>query len=347
MKSKLKVIIPIIIFLIILGILLINFNKKTNIELKEDIFVYELGTDITSDVTNYLNEPDLIKDLKEFIVSSDDLILKDNIFIKRDLDLVPVGKYNFNIQYKDKTKEFVIEVVDTTKPEFNSLKSIIELEETKENINLTEYFEATDLSNVTLAIEGKYNLSEAGEYKLKIIATDESNNIASEDFVLKVNKKIEVVANPSNDKKDSTNKNNVNANKDTNSNNNNNSSNNSNTQNTPSNRYRKDISNSYVNQVNAYRVANGLSALPVTSEAQIEADRRAKELVNNYSHDGAGYGFGEVIGNGTAGVDFITAWKNSPSHNATLLREENTAIAASVYEVDNHWYTVISFKMNY
>lgn len=346
MKSKLKVIIPIIIFLIVLGILLIDFNKKTNIELKEDIFVYELGTDITADVTNYLNETDSIKDLKEFIMSSDDLILKDNTFIKRELDLVPVGKYNFNIQYKDKTKKFVIEVVDTTKPEFNSLKSIIELEETKENINLTEYFEASDFSNVTLAIEGEYNLSEAGEYKLKIIATDESNNIASEDFVLKVNKKIEVVSNPSNDKKDSTNKNNVNANKDTNSNNTN-SSNNSNTQNTPSNRYRKDISNSYVNQVNAYRVANGLSALPVTSETQIEADRRAKELVNNYSHDGAGYGFGEVIGNGTAGVDFITAWKNSPSHNATLLREENTAIAASVYEVDNHWYTVISFKMNY
>jgi len=38
------------------------------------------------------------------------------------------------------------------------------------------------------------------------------------------------------------------------------------------------------------------------------------------------------IGNGTARSDFFTAWKNSPGHNATLLREQAVAFAVSVVE---------------
>ena len=90
-----------------------------------------------------------------------------------------------------------------------------------------------------------------------------------------------------------------------------------------------------------------MSVLPNTSETQSEADRRSKEISINYSHDGAGYGFGENIGYGRIGSDFITAWKNSPSHNATMLREQNVAMAVSVYEVNGMWYAVTSFKMNY
>ena len=112
-------------------------------------------------------------------------------------------------------------------------------------------------------------------------------------------------------------------------------------------KYRQDISNSFANQINIYRKENGLSVLPNTSETQSEADRRSKEISINYSHDGAGYGFGENIGYGGIGSDFITAWKNSPSHNATMLREQNVAMAVSVYEVNGMWYAVTSFKMNY
>ena len=73
---------------------------------------------------------------------------------------------------------------------------------------------------------------------------------------------------------------------------------------------------------------------------------RSKQIVSNYSHN-ASYGFGENIGYGTAGGNFFEAWKNSPTHRATMLREQNTAMAVSVYEKNGTWYAVASFRMNY
>ena len=350
MKSKLKVLIPIIILLIIVLVgIVIVVNNTVNIELKKEKFVYEYGEDISINVLDYLNDSGKIKDADKYMISSESLIMDKDKFIKKDCNIVPVGEYRFNIEYKNKSKEFIVAVVDTTKPVFSVSKEIIEIEETEEDVNLIEYFEATDLSEVTLTIEGNYNLSEAGEYTLKILATDANNNVAEQNFILKIQAKKKIEEKPVTNKTSETNTNQTTPNTNSNSNSNSNTNTNSNTSSKPvsTEGYRKDIANSYVAQVNTYRKANGKSELPVTTETQAEADRRAKELITNYSHDGVGYGFGEVIGNGTAGGDFITAWKNSPSHNATLLREQNTAIAASIYEYNGRWYAVISFRMDY
>lgn len=345
MKKKLKVLILIIIILIIFLVgLFVMVRDTSKIELKEEKFIYELGDDITSDISYYLKDADSTKNIKDYELNSDDLKKDKDKFIMEDYEYVPVGKYEFNIKYKTKEQSFVIEVVDTKAPEFISSKESVELEETTDNIDLLTNFEARDLSKVSLSIEGEYDLSKAGEYQLKVVAKDDSDNTSLKDFVLKVNeKKKEAPKQTTTQKSNNYQSNNVNNTQQQTKSTNSGSTN----QNTSSIGYRKDISNSYVSQLNAYRRANGLSELPVTSETQNEADRRAKELVNNYSHDGAGYGFGEIIGHGDAGGDFITAWKNSPTHNATMLREQNTAIAASVYEVNGHWYTVVSFRMNY
>ncbi|MDE6285144.1 MAG: CAP domain-containing protein, partial [Bacilli bacterium] len=110
--------------------------------------------------------------------------------------------------------------------------------------------------------------------------------------------------------------------------------------------YRRDIASQYVSRINAFRIENGLPELPVTEEAQKEADMRAKQIVSDFSHNSS-YGFGENIGNGPKGYDFVEAWKNSWGHKNAMLREQNTAMAVSVYEVDNMWYAVTSFRMNY
>ena len=111
--------------------------------------------------------------------------------------------------------------------------------------------------------------------------------------------------------------------------------------------YRTDISDQLVKTINEYRISMGLPGLPVTTEAQIEADRRAKEIVSNFSHDGSSNGFGENIGMGEINTDFFTLWKNSFSHNNAMLREQNTAIAVSIYQEGNMWYAVTVFRMNY
>lgn len=178
-------------------------------------------------------------------------------------------------------------------------------------------------------------MTQEGDYDINVIAIDANGNKTSKKATITVYKK-EIEKETPVIKQD----NNISDNK---------SSNNTTTTKpeTPSARYRKDVSDSYIVKINAYRKANGMNELPVTAEAQAEADKRAKELSTYYSHDGAGYGFGEIIGNGSIGVDFITAWKNSPSHNATMLRDHTVAMAASVYEYNNYWYAIVSFRMDY
>lgn len=343
MKKKFKILIPVVIILIIfLVVLFIVLKDNNKIELKQNEFIYELGENISSDVFVYLKEADTTKNIKKYNISSDDLSIKDNHFIKDESLLVPVGEYSVNISIKDKSQKFTIKVVDTIKPEFINFKELIEIEEGTKNVDLISFFEVKDYSNFKLTISGNYDISKTGEYNLKVIAEDDYHNISKQDFILKVNKKIdnEIKETPSKNINTSNDKNNT-------LNSNNNDSSNQNEKTVSSNGYKKSVADSYITQINNYRKENGLSELPVTSEAQAEADRRAKELVSNYSHDGAGYGFGEIIGNGGVNSDFITAWKNSPSHNASMLREQNVAMAASVYEYNNHWYAVVSFRMNY
>ncbi len=344
MKKIVKIIIPIILILtiIVFLVVLLSSNKnKDKIELKQTEFVYELGEEVSADVSDYLKDADTTKNIKDYSLLSDSLMVKEKKFMKGDLTFLPVGEYKLNITYRKEKKHFLVKVLDTIAPEFIVTQEVIEIEENVENIDLTTFFEAKDYSKIKLSIDGDYDLSKVGEYNLKIIAEDESNNKAEKEFILKVNQKIvpKVEENLSNNN---------------NGNNNNKQSPNVIPKNpTPSvpnqsfSGYKKELADSYVRQINDYRKANGLSELPVTSEAQSEADRRSKELISYYSHDGVGYGFGEIIGNGSIGSDFITAWKNSPPHNATMLREGSVAIAASVYEYNNYWYAVVSFRMNY
>ena len=224
-------------------------------------------------------------------------------------DKPTVGDYNINIVHKNVSKKVIIKIVDTTSPEFTTFEENIKIEQTSEEVDLIKYFEATDLTEVKITIDGEYDLTQEGDYDINVIATDANGNKTIKKATITVYKKEIEKATPV-IKQD----NNISNNK---------SSNNTTTTKpeTPSARYRKDVSDSYIVQINAYRKANGLNELPVTAEAQAEADKRAKELSTYYSHDGAGYGFGEIIGNGSIGVDFITAWKNSPSHNATMLRD--------------------------
>lgn len=348
MKKKIILIIIIVFIVFLVGLYFLIFKNTDKIVLNKDEFVFELGEDISADVSYYLKDADSTKNIKSYKLSSETLKIEGNKFILENTNYIELGEYKINITYKKINKEFIIKVIDTTSPEFEDFKEVIELEETTENVDLKNYFKVKDLTETKIQIEGEYDLTTSGEYKINVIAVDSSNNEITKESIIKVKEKPEETPKVNNTTINKTEP----QKEESKSSNSTPSSNNTTTNKTEtpvvaSPRYRKDISDVYVSQVNAYRKANGLSELPVTAEAQNEADRRAKEISTYYSHDGAGYGFGENIGEGSVGVDFFTAWKNSPSHNAAMLREQNTAIAASVYEVDNHWYAVISFRMNY
>lgn len=328
MKNKKKpiIIISLIIIIFLVGLILI-FHKEEKIELKQESFIFEYGDDIINDVSYYLKDADSTKNIKDYK-------LINNLKKNSETGLIEPDEYTITIKYKKQEETFKVIIKDTKAPIFTKYEDKISLIQDSEDVDLTKYFIAEDLSDVILSVEGSFDISKVGEYNLKMIATDKSGNKTKKDFIVEVKEKEKMPSTPpvSNNSKNTPNTNPSGNSKDV-----------------PKivERYRKDISDSYVRQINEYRKSKGLDELPVTTEAQTEADRRAKEIVDNYSHDGSGYGFGENIGDGSIGSDFFTAWKNSPTHNATMLREQNRAIAVSVYEANNKWYAVAVFRMNY
>jgi len=346
MKKRVVLIIISLIVVFLVGLLFIMHKESNTIILKNDVFTYELGEDISADVSYYLKDADSTKNINEYKIVTDDFDIVDKtLVINKDVE--KVGNYNINIVYKKLSKKVIIKIVDTTSPEFTTFEENIKIEQTSEEVDLINNFKATDLSEVKITIEGEYDLTKEGNYEINVIATDLSGNKSEKKSTITVYKKEVIKETPV--IKQESNYNNLSKKEETKPSTNNNTSDNTSSPQpeTPSPRYRKDISDTYITQINAYRKANGLNELPVTAEAQAEADRRAKELSTYYSHDGVGYGFGEIIGNGSIGVDFIAAWKNSPSHNATMLRDHTVAMAASVYEYNNKWYTIVSFRMDY
>lgn len=305
------------------------FSKDDKIEVKQDTFIFEYGDEIEKDVSYYLNDADATKNINDYEFVC-------NIEKNNDTGLIDVGSYECIIKYNKQEKILNIIVQDTKAPRFTQSEDEITVE-INSNVDLLTYFSAEDLSIVKLNIDGEYDLSKVGEYDLKIIAVDSSFNKTEKEFILKIVEPEQKVKNEVITKENMT-SNSTNSNKNVEQ---------KREEFKSVEKYRTDISNLYVKQINEYRQSKGLDALPVTDEAQTEANRRAKEIINDFSHNGSGYGFGENIGDGSIGSDFFTAWKNSPVHNTTMLREENRAIAVSVYEANNKWYAVAVFRMNY
>ena len=369
-KYKILLIISLILVIFLVGVILI-FNKKDKIILKSNEFVFEYGEKVCADIKCYMEDADSTKNINEYKLDIGKLTIKDNSLISNDSDYLEIGEYYLTIKYKKNSENFKIIVKDAISPEFVDYKDVITLEQNSNGVDINTFFKATDLTDVSIDIDGKYDLTTLGEYKVKVIASDKSKNKMTRDLTIKVvdleeAKKDGIISKNLDDKiyksaamieyekkqeeqksisqKSSSEKKTSSSNSIQNKNS---SSNSNGSNNTASSSYRKDISDSYVAQINAYRSSQGLSVLPVTSEAQAEADRRAKEIVTNPSHDGSSYGFGENIGGGGIGTNFFELWMNSHAHYNAIIREQNVAIAASVYETNGMWYAVVVFRMNY
>ncbi len=371
-KEKLIIISVISILIVIFLIGLLFLSNKDRIVLKQDTFIFELGEEVPFDAAYYLND-DSIKDINKInleLENRDSITIQENKLLSYKKDYLNVGKYPAILSYKKEIKKIMIEVKDTTKPEFKEFNDKIVIEQNAKDVDLTKFFKAEDLTHVELIVEGEYDLSKIGNYIISVLATDESKNQTKKEFTLTVisleeakkdnstsktidgtiyksdamveyeNNKNKPVEQPKQSTQNHSSNNNSNSNKP--------SSNNS-SANQPvqsSEGYNREAANQVLQKINDYRVSQGRNALPVTDQAQAEADMRAKQIITNFTHNSS-YGFGENIGNNVVGYDFFTAWKNSWSHNNAMLREQCTAMAVSIYEKDGMWYAVVSFKMNY
>lgn len=366
MKKKICVVAGV---LLLLGIIIsiVIFNKQT-LKLKENVFTFELGDKVSFTPKDFLDEATSkkIKENAELKFKNEYLVSIDNNELKTiDSDYLKVGIYEILLNYEEKTVSFEIKVEDTTPPEFIDFKEEIVLEQNAKDVDLTTFYDAEDLSGVSIVVESDYDITKIGEYNATIKAVDSYKNVLSKQAKIKIisneditesnlTKNLQGTIYKSQQRIDNENKpeeshsiistNETAINKNTQSTNSQNQNDNKPQESVPT--YRRDIANQYISRINAFRKENGCSELPVTEETQREADMRAKQISTNFGHN-ASYGFGENIGNNVVGYDFVEAWKNSWSHKNAMLREQNTAMAVSIYEVDGMWYAVVSFRMNY
>lgn len=367
MKKRKKILIgiSIVVILLLTTVFVICFKNNGSLKLKETSFTFELGEEIPFNTKYYLSDStksNVLKNSSITLKNNYDTEIIDGKIISSGREYLTVGSYEVVIKYKKKDVSFEIKVEDTTPPSFEDFQKEITIQKDAIDVDLTKYFKAKDISGTpNITVDSNLDISKVGEYEANVKAVDYYNNVTTEKAIIKVVNMNEISINDltktidgsTYKSKESTIKETQEKVKSSVSNQTkktevSNSTPVQESNNTVNNscHYRTDVSNTYVAQINAYRVSNGLPELPVTSEAQNEANKRAVEIVTNYAHNSS-YGFGENIGDGSIGSDFFTAWKNSPIHNSAMLREQNTAFAVSVYECNNYWYAVTSFKMNY
>ena len=172
--KKIIITLTTLLIILIIGILLIKHSyKKNKIEItlsKYDIEVYE-----NIELKDLINE---------------EINLQNNYKINTDT----VGEQNIEINYKNKIfkyKENIkINIVDTEAPVILVGNKWVE---EKQDIDLVNSYLCADNYDArpNCKIEGNYDLNTPGEYNLKYIGIDSSNNKTEKNFVLTVYKKPE------------------------------------------------------------------------------------------------------------------------------------------------------------
>lgn len=77
MKKKVVLVIICLIVVFLVGLLFIIHKKSNTIILKKEEFIYELGEEISADVSNYIKDADSIKNITEYKIVTDDFRIVD------------------------------------------------------------------------------------------------------------------------------------------------------------------------------------------------------------------------------------------------------------------------------
>ncbi len=170
-KKLISLFIFLLVIIVIAVLLVIILTKK---ESGNNLIEKEIQVEVNSEV-DLLSYLDDVK--KEDIISGE-------IFV----DTKKLGEQTIKLTDKDHEYIFNVRVLDTTKPEISFKKEITTKVGAK--IDLLKGVTVKDNSNeeLTATVVGDYDFNKEGTYSLKYVAKDSSDNIAEEEFTLKVEK---------------------------------------------------------------------------------------------------------------------------------------------------------------
>lgn len=191
-KNSFVVICTFIVFVlsIIFGVFFIKSNdeasKDNNIMLLENK-VIEYGTvfeyDEFIDILFINDENNKIKDV-EVSIEGRKVLENENIVFESLGDITVKATYTY--RDKEESQSVIFEVKDTKEPK---LRGIENLEITLgEKLNYQENIKAYDDcdGNVEVTFEGEVDETRVGRYRVKVLASDKSGNIASEVFYITI-----------------------------------------------------------------------------------------------------------------------------------------------------------------
>ncbi|MDQ0363100.1 immunoglobulin-like domain-containing protein [Breznakia pachnodae] len=154
-------------------------TPNNKLKLKEESFVFEYGYSYSYEKSYYIDADKEILDKITVKINGEDIDNPATYDLSEEqwLDIYDVGTYKGVATYEDEKVEFLVEIKDTTKPEFISFNKEITVKVNDEKVEFESYFYAGDLSDVTLSVDtSDVDLSKAGSYEITVVAEDEYGN---------------------------------------------------------------------------------------------------------------------------------------------------------------------------
>lgn len=179
------------------GIYLIKHPKQL-LFVKNDTVTIELGNSVSIKPQDYLDKNKTDEDaykncqLASSILKNQDeyTVTADKKIVSKGKNYLNVGEYKFKITYLSQSQTITVNVVDTTKPVFEIFTKTIEVEAETKEIKWTDYYQATDLTEVKINVDdSNVDLNKAGTYKIKVTATDIDGNSVTKNAEVTVKEK--------------------------------------------------------------------------------------------------------------------------------------------------------------
>lgn len=184
MTTTLKKIVKVLVFilcLLLVGLLIKSITSVVladKIKVKQDEFIYEYGTSISRELSDYSDsKASLINKAKFYF----------DVRNETGKDYPKVGTYTALIKFNDAITSFRVIVKDRVVPQFTNIPSSIEVPVGSSISDVQSYFSASDLSGATISVSGDtLNLNEVGSYNVVVTASDPYENMTSAECVVNV-----------------------------------------------------------------------------------------------------------------------------------------------------------------
>lgn len=317
--------------------------------------IIEYGELPSLDVKEYLSD----EQSEEYIENTTATLhaMKEEEMVEEPIELgeiLDVGDYYLLLKHEDESIRLFVSVRDTVAPEFKDFTETLSYEQGTEAGNLASLFSAEDLAETTITVEGDVDYNTPGEYKVKVVATDASDNKTEKECTITITAKPVASTGGSSGSGSRPSSGGSTSSSSTSGNTSSGGSNSGGSSSSggssggstyvqePSG-YRSDLAQQAFNLINKERNNNGMNSLAWNNDLTNIVNNRSKELVSEYQSNNVHQGFYDRYGYVsnyaeiaayTSGGDSsyaVNGWINSKAHHDIMLMDRNVNMAVSCY----------------